>query len=79
MNSIFSGFDSETNKYGGEIRVELVLTDAQKYYGYIEAKKNDVGKELGFPLTWSTQEGTKSHKIYVKKNVETIGRINTNG
>ena len=71
MSSIFSGYDSETNKYGGEIRVELVVIDAQKYYGYIEAQKDVFEKELGFPLVWSTQEGTKSRKIYAKKNVNT--------
>ncbi|MGD0237533.1 MAG: DUF4268 domain-containing protein [Syntrophorhabdales bacterium] len=68
MCSIASAFNTETNTYGGEIRVEMVVLDAKKYYEHIENQKEEIQAELGFPLVWSTQEGTKSRKVYVRND-----------
>jgi hypothetical protein len=46
----------------------MVVLDAKKYYEHIENQKEEIQAELGFPLVWSTQEGTKSRKVYVRND-----------
>lgn len=75
LTSIASASNSETNSYTiGETRVELAILDAGKYYGALESQKTEIEKEIGTQLTWSSKEGTKSAKVYVRKDADLSDR-----
>jgi hypothetical protein len=75
LASIASAWNSETNSYiTGEIRVDMNVLDADKYYIAIENQKTEIERELGLKLTWSNQEGTKSRKVYIRRDADISDR-----
>lgn len=72
LSSVASMWDSEANRYGGELRVELVLDDenSKTYFAQLEAQRNDVEQELGEPLTWHNPTDKRMCRIYVRRSAE---------
>jgi len=60
---------SETQTWGPEIRVELVIgdSDPKKYFALLEAQTAEIETEIGQPLTWHNPPEKKSCKIYVRQ------------
>jgi hypothetical protein len=75
LSSIASAWNNETNSYvTGEIRVDFNIFDAAKYYQKIEDQKVEIEKELDTKLFWSSKEGTKSGRVYIRKDADISDR-----
>jgi len=69
LASIASAWNSETNTYDPEIRVELVMDDnnAKKYFALLIGQKEQIELEFGQSLIWHNPSDTKAAKIYVRQ------------
>lgn len=72
LASIASLWDSESNTKNPEIRVELVLAgkDAKQHFTALEKNRNQIEKEIGFPLVWHNPEDKNMCRIYVRQNAD---------
>jgi hypothetical protein len=72
LNSIVSIWNSETNVRGPEIRAELVLNgpNSKQEFAALLARKNEIEKMLGFPLTWHNPEGKTMCRIYTRTDAD---------
>lgn len=71
---VASTFDTEKNTWGGELRMELVLSfeDSQLYLKELEKCKEDLNAKIGETLVWYQKDGVKSCKTFVVKSVDDI-------
>lgn len=76
FSSVASTWDSEANRYGGELRVELVLTDenSKSYFSQLEVQRNEIEKELGEPLRWHNPADRRMCRMYVRRSAEITDR-----
>ena len=71
--SIASTWSSEAQMYDPELRVEFFVED-KRYFALLEAQRAAIETEIGHPLTWHNLPGTKSCKIYLRKNSDFLDR-----
>lgn len=76
LTSIASTFDSESNSYGGELRVELVLDGptAKPAFQLLEAQKLSIEQSTGVPLVWHNPSDRNMCRIYVRQAVSISDR-----
>lgn len=74
LSSVASLYDSETNAYTGEIRAELYIYDASKYYTGLEKQRGPIEQQLGEPLTWLNPENKKGARVYLRKPIDITKR-----
>jgi hypothetical protein len=74
--SVASMFDSAANRFGGELRVELVLDDenSKAYFKQLEKQNKEIEAELGEALTWYNPADKRMKRIYVRRAVELTDR-----
>jgi hypothetical protein len=72
LNSIVSTWNSETGEKGPEIRAELYLDGqkAKQEFTALEKQKENIEKELGFPLTWHNPEKKLACRLYTRQNAD---------
>jgi hypothetical protein len=72
LSSIASAYNTETNQYAPEIRVEFVLTgkNAKQNFGILENKRDTIEKQVGFPIRWHNPEGTNQCRIFMRKDAD---------
>ena len=72
LTSIMSSWNSETNRKGGEIRVELYLDGpkARQELGALERRKEEFEGALGFPLTYHDREGNVQARAYTRRDAD---------
>jgi len=72
LTSIASFWDSESNTYSPEIRVELALVgkNAKEQFAALEKEREQIEKNIGFPLVWHNPEGKNACKIYVRRSAD---------
>lgn len=71
LASVISGWNSETNAWGPEIRAELVIhgANAKQHFVTLEKLKTRVEGEIGFPLVWRNLPENKTLcRIYTRKD-----------
>lgn len=70
--SVVSSWNSETNNKGPEIRVELYLDgpNAKQEFAALSLQRENIEKELGFPLTWHNPENKAMSKLYTRQNAD---------
>jgi len=70
LASVISTWSSVTHSFGPELRVELVLSSkhAKEHFAELEARRAEIEKALGMPLTWYNPATKKQSKIYVRKD-----------
>jgi hypothetical protein len=69
--AITSLWNNSTNSYGApEVRVELVLgpPNAKERFVQLEAQKEAIQEKCDLPITWHNLDGSKSCKIYVRRD-----------
>jgi hypothetical protein len=72
LTSIASLWDSESDTKNPEIRVELALVgkNAKQHFAALEKNKEQIEKELGFPVFWHNPEEKNACRIYVRQNAD---------
>lgn len=72
LSSVASTWDSEANRYGGELRTELVLgdRDSKNYFSQLEAQRREIEQDLGEPLTWHNPPDKRMCRIYVRRTAD---------
>ncbi len=72
LGSVVSSWSSETNRKGGEIRVELYLDGprAKLELAALERCRGELEGTLGFPLTFHDREGNVQARIYTRKDAD---------
>lgn len=76
LNSVASFWDSESGKWGGEIRVELVVDHQQSksFFAALQDQRDAVEGEIGSQLTWHAPEGKRMCRAYLRKSVDIANR-----
>lgn len=76
LASIVSHVDSETKRFGGELRVDLTTVgeNSKAFFAQLEAQKKDIERELGEALTWHNPPGKRMCRIYVRRSAEVTDR-----
>lgn len=76
LDSVASMFDSAANRFGGELRVELIVMPAESKaaYAQLEAHANEVEKEIGEPLTWYNPPAARMCRVYVRQTADIAAR-----
>ncbi len=69
LNSVASVWDSATSTKTPEIRVDFVIGEAKAktYYEALERQKDDIERELGFPLVWHNPSNARMCRMYVRR------------
>jgi len=72
LASIISTWNSVTNSRGPELRVELYIDgpNAKQEFAALEARKAELEKDLGFPLTWLNPEGKAMCRLYTRLDAD---------
>lgn len=72
LTSVASGWNSETETWDPEIRVELVMDDAnaKNYFAILRTQKDELEREFGQPFLWHDPLGKKSTRIYLRRNAD---------
>lgn len=73
LSAVASAWDSSTGSYDGqELRAEVALygDEAKAHFARLEATKEEIERNLKFPLTWHNPSKAKSCKVYVRKSVD---------
>jgi hypothetical protein len=74
LSAVASTYDSEAGRFGGELRMELVLSgeDAKAQFAQIESQKSSIESAIGVPLTWHNPTDKRMCRIYVRRvaNIE---------
>jgi hypothetical protein len=72
LNSIISTWNSVTNRYGPEIRVELYFSgaNARQHFAAIEQKRELIERAIGSSLTWHNPPGNKQFRIYTRQDAD---------
>lgn len=71
LTSVASMWNSVTNSFSlPELRVEFVLDgrSAKEEFAVLEAKKQDIERAIGLPLTWHNPPNTKQSRIYTRRD-----------
>src|SRR5215208_6057644 len=76
LTSVASVWNSETDTWGPEIRVELVMEDenAKDYFAMLNARKEEVERKFGQPFIWYNPPGKKSARGYLRRNANFLDR-----
>jgi hypothetical protein len=74
LTSIVSTWNSETNAWGSEIRVELHMDgkNAKQEFAALAPPKESIERMLGFPLTWHNPEGKAMCRLYTRSEVASL-------
>lgn len=80
LSAITSSWNTVTNDWKPEVRVELYLNSpsAKDYFVALEKVKNEMQGAIDLPLTWHNPEDTKSCKIYVRRDGDFTDRTKWN-
>jgi hypothetical protein len=73
LSSLASMWNSITNSFSiPEIGVQLVLDGnaAKDVFAALEARKEEIETEIGFPLTWSCPTESRVCRVYARKDAE---------
>lgn len=69
--AVTSLWNNATNSYGiPEVRVELTIAspNAKAHFAQLEAMKETVEEKCDLPITWHNPDGSKSCKLYVRRD-----------
>jgi hypothetical protein len=72
LSSVISKYNSVSNTWDPEIRVELVCMGdtGRKYFLQLQQQREKIDKALGVPVTWYCPEETKQSRIYVRRDAD---------
>lgn len=73
LSAVASFWNAEEENWNShEIRAEVVITvdNSKAYFAALEAEKEAITAEIGYPLNWYNPEGPKVCRIYVRKSVD---------
>lgn len=72
LASVASMWDSETNTFQTEIRVQLILDDAnaKANFDLLIQQKAAIEKEIGQPLVWYKPDDANMCRIYVRRSTD---------
>jgi hypothetical protein len=70
LESIASSYDSETGRYGGELRVQLLLKSGSSnvFFAQLESQKAGIERDMGEPLVWYAPPDARTRRIYVRRS-----------
>ena len=70
LNTIISSWNSVTEKYDPEIRVELKIDSPKpdEHFELLKSEKNQVEDKIDQPMTWYNYEGVRRRRIYVRRD-----------
>lgn len=70
--SVISYWNSERNRKGAEIRVEIEMhgEDAKRHFTALEKRKPEIEKYCGAPLTWHNPERKNACRIYTRQDAD---------
>jgi Domain of unknown function (DUF4268) len=76
LMSVASFFDSEANRFSGELRAEISLSgkDAKSIFSYLVHEKAGIEAEVGEPMHWYNPAGKQSARIYVRRSADISNR-----
>ena len=80
LYAITSSWNSVTNDWKPEVRVELNLNsaEAKEQFAVLETMKDKLQASIDLPLTWHNPDDTKSCKIYVRRDGDFTDRTKWN-
>ncbi|MDZ4860842.1 MAG: DUF4268 domain-containing protein [Candidatus Hydrogenedentes bacterium] len=72
LAAVISTWDSETKKYGGELRAELLIEHPQskEYFNALKAREAEIQRGVVDPLTWYQKEGVRQCRIYARTAID---------
>lgn len=70
LNAITSGWNTATEKWFPEVRVELILDSpaSKQQFTKLEDNKASLQSKFDLPLTWHNPEVSKTSKVYVRRD-----------
>lgn len=76
--SIASTWNSKTGTQGSEIRVELYMNSsaAKQEFAWLQQRKDEIEKSLGYPLTWHNPEDKAICKLYARQDADWLDDTN---
>ena len=73
LSAVASFWNSEEQSYdSNELRAELVITGeySKAYFAELEAEKDTITNEIGYPLIWYNPEEARVCRIFVRKTTD---------
>lgn len=70
--SCVSMWNSNSGEWAPEIRAEVCLHDrnAKQFFAELAARRDEIERALGFPLTWHDPEGKNMCRIFTQKDAD---------
>mgnify|MGYP000979722157 CR=1 FL=1 len=72
LTSAASTWDTETNQWGTELRVELVTNSAasKAHFALLQQQQEQIEQEIGQPMVWHNPPDAKMCRIYLRKSAD---------
>ncbi len=77
LAGVFSTWDSEKNTWGGELRAELLIENANSkdYFAAFRNREAEIQQQIVDPLTWYQKEGVRQCRIYARATIDPSDRL----
>ncbi len=74
LKTVISSWNSVTEEYEPEIRVELKIDSPKpdEHFDLLKSKKEQIEDKIDLPITWHNPEGVRSRRIYVRTDANMI-------
>ncbi len=72
LSSVASGWNSETNAWDPEIRVELVIDakESKSFFEQLLQQKEEIEREIGHQLVWYNPPDARTCRIYLRRSAD---------
>lgn len=74
LKAIISSWNSVTEEYEPEIRVELKIDSPKpdEHFDLLKSEKEQIEDKIDLPITWHNPEGVRSRRIYVRTDANML-------